>query len=455
VRRLYPASAYLPVPDPGNFWQATAVAEPPPPLEGDATADVAIIGAGYTGLNAALRLADHGIGAVVLDAAWPGWGASGRNGGFACLGGTRLSGPQVVERCGADGARAFFAAQVAAVEHVADTLARLGIEADRAGSGEYLIAHRRRAYALLADRAAFFEAWYGRRAAVLRPRALAQRGMHGPRHHGALHLPVGFGLNPLKYALGLAAAAAARGVRLHGSSEVTVIARTRGRFRLLTARGALLASRLIVATNGYSADGLPGWITGRYLPVVSNILVTRPLTGAELAAQSWTVPEIAADTRRLLRYFRLLPDGRFLFGMRGGTGLAEDDVARMRLRIRAAFAADFPAWAHVDTPWFWNGLACVTRDLAAYAGPVPGLDGAYAAFGYHGGGVAMGSWAGARIADLLAGTLRLSDLPQLLTRPPPRYPLPRLRRHFLKPAYAWHDWRDSWRGLPYLRHWGS
>jgi hypothetical protein len=64
----------------------------------------------------------------------------------------------------------------------------------------------------------------------------------------------------------------------------------------------------------------------------------------------------------------------------------------------------------------------------------------------------MASWSGARVADLVAGTLRPADLPPLLARPPRRYPLPRLRRHFLKPAYAWYDWRDRWRGFPYLRH---
>ena len=94
----------------------------------------------------------------------------------------------------------------------------------------------------------------------------------------------------------------------------------------------------------------------------------------------------------------------------------------MRLRIRAAFATDFPAWANIETPWFWNGLACITRSLAAYVGPVPGLDGAYAAFGYHGGGVAMASWSGARVADLLAGTLQPSSLPPLIARAAPALP---------------------------------
>jgi glycine/D-amino acid oxidase-like deaminating enzyme len=444
VQRLYPALAYQAAPDPGCYWQqAAGPAEPPRPLEAAAEAEVAIVGAGFTGLCAALRLAEgHGLDAVVLDAAWPGWGASGRNGGFACLGGARLSGPAMVRRFGADAARRFFAAQVAAVDMVGDELARLGIEADRAGSGEYLMAHRRRDFDAFGEQAGFFAEWYGRPAVPLPGRALAERGLHSPALHGALHLPIGFGLNPLKYTQGLAAAAQARGVRIHGRSEVTAISRTGGRFSLRPARGELRARRLLVATNGYSADGIPEWLTGRYLPVLSNILVTRVLTDTERAAQGWTAPEIAADTRRLLHYFRLLPDGRFLFGMRGGTGLGPGEAARVRAAVQADFAAMFPAWAQVETPFFWNGLACLTPGRVAYLGPIPEMPGAYAAFGYHGGGVAMASWCGARAADLMAGAIRLAELPPPLTRPPGRYPLPRLRRHYLKAAYAWYDWLD-------------
>ena len=304
------------------------------------------------------------------------------------------------------------------------------------------MAHRRRDFEALAERAGAFAGLYGRPAVALPPRALAERGLESPALHGALHVGVGFGLNPLKYALGLAAAAAARGVRLCGGAEVTDVTREGDGFRLRTAAGEVRARRLIVATNGYSSDGLPGWLTGRYLPVVSNILVTRVLTEAERGAQNWTAPELAADTRHLLHYFRLLPDGRFLFGMRGGTGLSPGESARMRARIRADFAAMFPAWAQVETPWFWSGLACLTPSLTAHVGAIPELEGAFTAFGYHGGGVAMASWCGARVADLLAGAIRPSDLPPPLARPPGRYPLPGLRRHFLKAAYAWYGWVD-------------
>jgi glycine/D-amino acid oxidase-like deaminating enzyme len=273
--------------------------------------------------------------------------------------------------------------------------------------------------------------------------ALREHGLGARAAHGVMHLPVGFGLNPLKYTLGLAAAAVARGVRLYGGSEVTRIERDGAGARLHTARGTLRAGQLLIATNGYSTDGLPPWLTGRYLPVLSNIVATRPLTNVEQAAQGWTSTDIVADSRNLLHYFRLLPDGRFLFGMRGGTGLGAAEVDRVAARIRADFVAMFPAWAGIEIPFSWNGLACLTSDRVAHLGPVPELPGTFAAFGYHGGGVAMASWCGARVADLMAGRIRPADVPAPLAHRPRPMPMPALRRHYLKPAYAWYGWRDG------------
>jgi glycine/D-amino acid oxidase-like deaminating enzyme len=438
LARLYPALAYDPAPDPGNFWQTTVPELPaPPPLEGDAATEVAVVGAGYTGLNAALRLAGHGIGATVLDAAWPGWGASGRNGGFCCLGGTKRSASSLIADFGAAEAGRFFAAQVAAVEHVREMLVEHGIDAEACGDGEYILAHRPKDFAAMPAEAAAFTAKYGRPATVLSAAELAGRGLESPALHGGMHIGVGFGLNPLKYALGLTKAGTAQGVVLHGNSPVTRIAREGAGFRLVTPRGSLRAGKLVVATNGYSSEGVPEWLGGRYLPVLSNILVSRVLTRDELAAQNWTQVALCADTRNLLHYFRLLRDGRMLFGMRGGTGASAGETEGMQRRIRADFEAFFPAWRGVETPHFWSGLACLGRDLVAYVGPVPGMDGAYLSLAYHGNGVAMGSWCGARLGDLVADRIGLVDIPRVLTRPLRRYPLAPLRRQYLKGAYAW------------------
>ncbi|MCC5985460.1 MAG: FAD-dependent oxidoreductase, partial [Rhodobacteraceae bacterium] len=143
LSRLYDAEAYDPACWPDSHWRATAPPLPPcAALHGRTRADVAIIGAGYAGLNAALEQVEgFGADVVVLEAAQPGWGASGRNGGFVCAGSSKLSDRAIRLRVGAAGARDFAAFQADSVARVAQNLARYAIDADRGPDGELLLAH--------------------------------------------------------------------------------------------------------------------------------------------------------------------------------------------------------------------------------------------------------------------------------------------------------------------------
>jgi len=283
MRRVFPAHAYGPGPRTACFWPATADAPDHPVAAGDIACDVAIIGAGLTGLSAALHLAGAGADVRVFEARTVGWGASGRSGGFCCLGGSAASDAVLRRLHGEDARREWCATELAAVETVRSLIDRHGIAADTHSEGETVMAHTPRAAAGFAARAARIAADYGV-TPTLTPRAdLAQAGMRGP-FHAALTTPIGFALNPLKYARGLADAATRAGARLHAHSPVTAI-HAEGRFCLTTPAARIGARRLIVATNGYSSDDLPRWLRARYLPAQSNVLVTRPLTGEELAAQ--------------------------------------------------------------------------------------------------------------------------------------------------------------------------
>jgi drug/metabolite transporter (DMT)-like permease len=163
------------------------------------------------------------------------------------------------------------------------------------------------------------------------------------------------------------------------------------------------AGLVIVATNGYSSEDVPEWMAGRTMPVASNVLVTRPLTGAEVQAAGWTSAQMAYDTRQLLHYFRLMPDNRFLFGRRGGlTSSPGADRAAIRT-TRRHFETMFPAWGHVESPHNWSGMVCLSAGLVPYCGQVPGMQNCFAGFAYHGNGVAMGSYTGALLADLALG----------------------------------------------------
>ena len=432
MTRIFPDYTYGPGPRKNCWWDQTIAAPDWPALQGSAKADVAIIGGGFTGVNAALRLAEAGLSVIVCEAGPPGFGASGRNGGFCCLGGGKISNAALTRTFGSDGRRAYRQAEVAAITHVASHLDRFSIDADRHSDGETQLAHSPRVAARFRAEADEIAEDYG--VACRIDDDTRAVGM-ATKCHGALTIPLGFALNPRKYLFGLARAAEAAGVRFCADTRIMGMERDGSGHRLISQNGDIRADRVIIATNGYSADDLPDWLAARYIPAQSSVLVTRPLTQAELDAQGWTSRQMTYDSRNLLHYFRLMPDNRFLFGMRGGI-LSSPRVEAVALaRVRRDFEAMFPAWSGVDAPFGWSGMVCLTRNETPFVGAVPDRPGLYAALGYHGNGVAMGSYTGKLLAELAQG--QTPDLyPAAMQRPLPRFPLGRGRRALMPFVYA-------------------
>jgi glycine/D-amino acid oxidase-like deaminating enzyme len=405
---------------PQSYWRATCPALPPyPVLAEDTLADVAIIGAGYAGVNAALELVErHGADVVVLEAGQPGWGASGRNGGFCCLGGARLSEAMIKHRFGAEAAPDWARFEHGAIARVRDNLARYSIEAQACESGELLLADSPRRWAALQAKPR------EEGARLLDRAALQAEGLGSAAYHGGRIVPQGFGLHPLRYITGLAQAALAAGVRIYGESGAQSLRPDGAGWRIETAQGVVRARQVLVATNGYSDEALVPWLRGRILPAISNIMVTRPLAPEELAAQGWTRHLMSYDDRVLLHYFRLLPDNRLLFGARGGLSFRPASVAAFARRARAEFEVIFPRLKAAQTDYTWNGLVCLTSSLAPYIGPVPAAPpGLWLALGWHGNGVAAASEGGRRAARALMGE---AGAPPIITRrAPARFLLPR------------------------------
>jgi glycine/D-amino acid oxidase-like deaminating enzyme len=427
VTRLWEPFAYSDAPRADCAWSLDTEW---PRLEGDAETDIAVIGGGYTGLSAALHLAKTGAQVTVLEANVPGWGASGRNGGFCCLGGAMADHASLARRFGPDQAGLWIEAEKQAVHLVDRLLDRLGIDAARHSSGELVLAHSPRAWRHFAATKALYAA-HEIDAEILPPAALTKRGLNVSGTYGGLHVKFGFALDPGAYVIGLARAAQSAGADIRAGAEVQAIARDGDGYRLSTPHGTLRARRLLFATNGYSAEDLPPWLAGRFMPLQSSVMVTRPLTEDERAAQGWTADLMAYDSRRLLHYFRLMPDGRFLFGMRGGLKAHPTREARIEARVRADFNTMFPAWAGVETAHYWSGLVNLARDQTPYLGPVPGMENAWIAMAYHGNGVAMASYAGAIMADLIGGHTPELPFPTVMRAPLARFPLGRRRRILL------------------------
>ncbi len=439
MRRLYEPAAYAP--ENGAYWAGTTTGRSWPRAEQDMRCEVAVIGGGFTGLNAALALAEAGVDVALFEAERPGWGASGRNGGFCCIGGGLLDSAQMQRQFGAAQTALWHDAEKAAVAHVADLLTGHGMDADVQSNGEMVLAHSARAWSALQAEAPILAKAYGTAPRLVSQAELGTEGMGGP-WHGGMQVPLGFALNPQKYHDGLSDAAQKAGARLFAHGPVTGLVRDGAGWRVQLAKTQAHADRVILATNGYSSENIPSWLHARYLPVQSAVIVTRVLTDAEKDAARWWSDTMAYDSRRLLHYFRLLPEGRFLFGMRGGLTARPAEEAAIAARIRQDFHRAFPAWKDVEITHGWSGLLCLMRAGTPFVGAVPDAPGLFAGLGFHGNGVAMGSYAGRLLADILRGVQPAGPMPGFLAAPPHRFPLGRHRRALLRPAYLIADWLD-------------
>jgi glycine/D-amino acid oxidase-like deaminating enzyme len=446
---LYNAAVYDRSQPIGSYWETTTNAGnsalAPDPLEQDGQCDVAIIGGGITGLSAALHLAQmHQTDVRVLEAGSPAWGASGRNGGFCCVGATLLSNDDLLRHFGWEETRRFFQEQRAGVDLVRQLAEAEAIAIDAQGDGEIQVAHHPSRLAQLELEHDFFTEVAQYPCQVWSEKDLAEYGYRSPGAFGALHVGVGFGLNPLKYTLGLATSVVRAGGQIHAQSPVIAWEKYGVWHHLQTPEGTLRARRVIVATNGYTEDSLHQGFSDRLLPVLSNIITTRPLTATELKAQGWRTETPVFDTRHLLFYFRLLKDGRFLFGSRGGITGSPQESDRHRQEMIKRFQTMFPAWRDVEITHFWNGLVGTSANLTPHIGHLVADDPTvFYALAYHGSGVATATWSGKTVAQLVIDKIQTEDLCAVVRQPLKRFPLPALRMWYLRSLYTVYQVRDA------------
>jgi glycine/D-amino acid oxidase-like deaminating enzyme len=356
------------------------------------TADVVVIGAGFTGLAAAARLASHGKHAVVVDSGALGDGASGRNAGMIHAGVRRNL--AFLERKYGDTGRALHAASVDAYAFVAQTAASAAPDAMYTQSGWLHLAHRRsRMKRLRADEVQRRQR-LGESTVVLEEAALESeapcRGFFG-----GMLTDNGASIHPARYLAGLARLSLASGAELHPHTRVTSI-ESKGTGSLVhTSRGDITAGDVLVATNGYTDTAAP-WARQRIMPIGSYIIATEPL-GDMRAADVSPQRRMMSDTRNFLHYWRLSPDGRLVFG--GRTSFATVNVQTARDRLYAAMIDIYPQLAGVRLSHAWTGNVGFTFDQLPH---LTRSDGITYAMGYCGSGVALGSWMGTLAAEWIA-----------------------------------------------------
>jgi glycine/D-amino acid oxidase-like deaminating enzyme len=432
-----------------SYWEDTAshLRSYDKPLQAVTTCDVAIIGGGFTGLSAALTLAnDFSLDARVVEAGDIGWGASGRNGGFACLAATKLSIDGMVKKFGKQATQEFYKSQVGGIEFTRNLIQENHIDADICGNGNWDIAHKANRLSELKEYAEEITQLTGIKSRLFGKSDLPHSAHQSPEQFGGVFLESGFALHPLKFALGLAETAKAAGATLYPKSKVIELEKNnKGQHVLKTKHGTLIAKHLLIAANGFMPENLHKSLHGRIVPVISNILVTRPLSGEELAAQEWNTDSPLCNSRNLLFYYRKLPDNRLLFGARGDISGNERGSQKTRVWMERRFAEIFPAWATVEFDYFWRGLVCMTERMTPALGRLNEDPTFWYSYGYHANGVNTAPMSGHLMAKWIAGSNEGEQaIPAVMRGDPGKIPFPGLRKAYLQTAYwkyAFDDWR--------------
>jgi glycine/D-amino acid oxidase-like deaminating enzyme len=377
--------------------------------------DVAIVGGGITGLNAAIRLGRKGATVVVLEQGRIGSGASGRNGGM-CNTGVPIGVKAAVARYGMKAARAYHEAYREAVDFVERLVRDEGIGCNFRRAGRLGVAsrpshheHQKATHKLLAEQ-------FDHKTILLGPSELRTE-IGSDLYYGALLEPLSAGLHVGKYVRGLAEAAARAGAQLREDARVTTVKRLPGgRHRVVTRRGALTARQVLLATDGYTDHAFPA-LCRRMVIVGSFIIVTEPL--GDLAREIIPRGRMVVDTQNISHYFRLTPDDRLLFGGRARFALSNPASDRKSAKIlHRDMLRVFPQLAGARIDYVWGGHVGITFDRMPHAGQMGGL---YYSMGYSGHGVQMASLMGARMAEVMDGHPEANPWRRLRARAFPTY----------------------------------
>jgi glycine/D-amino acid oxidase-like deaminating enzyme len=398
----------------GNFWrESTEPRAVHPPVAGNLSADVAIVGGGYTGLATAyhLKTADPSLKVAVLDAETAGFGASGRNAGFVMTLFGASSG-LMKSLHGKDKLLAAHKYMESAIDALEGMVNEHKIDCDFERSGFLKVATSPAYETRIKNEIELFHSIGAEGFEWLDATQVAAR-VRSPTFMGACWEPHCGLLNPVKWVDALRRLAVARGAKLYEGTRVESVTHEGGKFQVATPGGAVTADKVVFATNGYT-HLIPG-LASKQIPAFAYIVVTERLSEAQRAAIGWTGREGIEDGRNFMHFYRLTPDNRILVG--GGPGLVpyggsmdHDAYPKAWEHLQAFITTTFPALRGIRFTHRWGGAFSVTSDSTPQIGTLHG-GGAVYSIGCTGHGVAMTHMNGRILRDLVLG--RKTELTEL------------------------------------------
>jgi gamma-glutamylputrescine oxidase len=386
-----------------SWYESTAeTATSYPRLEGEISADVGVIGAGYTGLSTAIHLAERGYRVGLLEAEHIGWGASGRNGGLICSG-QRVDMLAIERLVPKEDARRLWHLAEEAKGLVRKMINQHNISC-HLRSGILEAAWKQSHYQFLSHYIKHLRTQYDYREARLLDSREIRNHLDTSRYHGG-YLDHGAGhLHPLKFALGLGRAATDAGVSIYHRSKVNSIRRVGGQSVMQTDHGQLITPIVVLACNGYLGNLEPR-LTGAIMPINNFMLATESL-GKDRARSLIRNHVAVSDTKFVVDYFRMSPDYRLLFG--GGENYTPRFPADIKSFVRRYMLRVFPQLSEVRIDYAWGGTLAITRSRFPLFGRLEGDT--YYALGYSGQGVALATLAGQVLSDAIAGSVEDFDV---------------------------------------------
>jgi glycine/D-amino acid oxidase-like deaminating enzyme len=363
--------------------------------------DVAVIGAGFTGLSAARTLSHRGAKVAVLESETIGWGASSRNGGMV-LTGLKLGVNQLISMYGRDLARCMYAASLATIDCVEQIVREEAIDCDFSRCGHLEVACKQRHFDDYARQAEVIANEFNHQLRVVQKSELSAE-IGSKVYHGGMVDEVSAGLNPARYVAGMGSAAKKAGAEIFEHTRVEGLQRESSQgetgWGITTSRGPLWAREVFAATSGYTSKATPA-LQKRIIPIGSFIITTEVLPEA-LAHELSPRNRMIYDSKNYLYYYRLTPDRRMLFGGRAAFFPETDQTIRRSAEIlRRGMTGVYPQLRDTKIEYVWGGTLDFAFDMMPHAGQI---DGMYYAVGYAGHGVAMATYQGQQMAELISG----------------------------------------------------